>query len=101
RHRARSAGGVRVRRVLAAGIPLDGAADHGVSEAIYLRDPDDNGVELYRDRPQGEWPKDRNGKLQMYTRPLDLRALLNEADESVIGHAGELDEERTGPKDLA
>ena len=67
-----------VRRVLHAGIRLDGAADHGVSEAIYLRDPDNNGVELYRDRPSEEWPRDSNGGLAMYTQPLDLEALLKE-----------------------
>ena len=68
-----------LRRVVEAGIPLDGAADHGVSEAIYLRDPDQNGVELYRDRPQAEWPRDGEGKLKMSNAPLDLRALLAEA----------------------
>lgn len=68
-----------VRRVLAAGIPLDGAADHGVSEAVYLRDPDENGVELYRDRPESEWPRDPRGGLAMYTQPLDVDALLREA----------------------
>lgn len=67
-----------VRRVRAAGIPLDGTSDHGVSEAIYLRDPDGNGVELYRDRPPEEWPREPSGELAMYTRPLDLRALLEE-----------------------
>ena len=67
-----------LRRVLAAGIPLDGAADHGVSEALYLRDPDDNGVELYWDRPQDQWPRTAGGELAMYTRPLDLQALLGE-----------------------
>jgi len=67
-----------VRRVLAAGVPLDGAADHGVSEAIYLRDPDDNGVELYRDRPAEEWPRDSAGELAMVTEPLDLDGLLAE-----------------------
>ena len=67
-----------VRRVRHAGIRLDGAADHGVSEAIYLRDPDNNGVELYRDRPSDEWPRDSNGGLAMYTQPLDLEALLKE-----------------------
>jgi len=67
-----------LRRVLAAGLPLDGAADHGVSEAIYLRDPDDNGVELYRDRPEAEWPRDAAGGLAMITEPLDLAALLAE-----------------------
>ena len=65
-----------VRRVLAAGVELDGAADHGVSEAIYLRDPDGNGVELYRDRPESEWPRTPNGELTMFTRQLDLAALL-------------------------
>jgi catechol 2,3-dioxygenase len=67
-----------VRRVLAAGIELDGAADHGVSEAIYLRDPDDNGVELYRDRPKEEWPRTPAGGLAMFTRALDLDALLKD-----------------------
>ena len=66
-------------RVIAAGIPLDGAADHGVSEAIYLRDPDGNGVELYRDRPPAEWPLDAAGHLRMGNAPLDLQALLDEA----------------------
>jgi len=65
-----------VRRVLAAGVELDGAADHGVSEAIYLRDPDGNGVELYRDRPESEWPRTPNGELTMFTRQLDLAGLL-------------------------
>jgi catechol 2,3-dioxygenase len=65
-----------VRRVLQAGIALEGASDHGVSEAIYLRDPDDNGVELYRDRPRDEWPTDENGNFTMYTAPLDVQALL-------------------------
>ena len=69
-----------VKRVLDAGIPLTGASDHGVSEAIYLRDPDDNGVELYRDRPQEEWPRTPDGQTTMYTRPLDVAALLAEAD---------------------
>jgi catechol 2,3-dioxygenase len=67
-----------LRRLRDAGIDLDGAADHGVSEALYLRDPDDNGVELYRDRPQEEWPRTPAGELAMYTRPLDLRDLLAE-----------------------
>ena len=57
-------------------IPLDGTSDHGVSEALYLRDPDDNGVELYWDRPSEQWPRTPDGKLTMYTRPLDLGALL-------------------------
>lgn len=65
-----------VTAVLAAGVALDGAADHGVSEAVYLRDPDGNGVELYHDRPQAEWPRDADGSLRMFTRRLDLDALL-------------------------
>jgi catechol 2,3-dioxygenase len=65
-----------VRRVLGAGIPLDGASDHGVSEAIYLHDPDGNGVELYRDRPREEWPKDEAGNFTMYTERLDVDDLL-------------------------
>jgi catechol 2,3-dioxygenase len=68
-----------VRRVLAANIELDGAADHGVSEAIYLRDPDGNGLELYRDRPPSEWPRTANGELAMFSHALDLAALLAEA----------------------
>jgi catechol 2,3-dioxygenase len=68
-----------LRRVLDAGIPLEGASDHGVSEAIYLRDPDGNGVELYRDRSPDKWPHDKNGALAMTTLPLDLEALLREA----------------------
>ena len=67
-----------VRQVVDAGIPLTCASDHGVSEAIYLRDPDDNGVELYHDRPQQEWPRAANG-VAMFTRPLDVEALLAEA----------------------
>ena len=65
-----------VRRVRDHGIPLQGASDHGVSEAIYLRDPDGNGVELYRDRPEHEWPRAPDGSLVMHTRPLDLQDLL-------------------------
>jgi catechol 2,3-dioxygenase len=67
-----------LRRLLAAGIELDGAADHGVSEALYLRDPDGNGVELYWDRPQEQWPRTPDGGLAMFTRSLDLDALLRE-----------------------
>ena len=67
-----------LRRVLAAGIPLEGAADHGVSHALYLRDPDGNGVELYWDRPQHLWPLTPTGDLAMYTQPLDLDQLLGE-----------------------
>ena len=69
-----------VRRVLEAGIRLQGASDHGVSEAVYLADPDGNGVELYRDRPREEWPSDPDGSVGMFTRPLDLGALLAEAE---------------------
>ncbi len=65
-----------LQRVLRAGIELEGAADHGVSEAIYLRDPDDNGVELYWDRSREEWPRKEDGGLAMFTRPLDLDGLL-------------------------
>jgi len=65
-----------VRRVLAHGIALEGASDHGVSEAVYLRDPDGNGIELYRDRPESEWPHGPDGSIRMHTRPLDLEALL-------------------------
>src|SRR6516225_6699022 len=71
-----------LRRVLAAGIPLEGASDHGVSEAIYLRDPDQNGVELYWDRPREAWPRTRDGSLAMGTHPLDLQALLHESADS-------------------
>ncbi len=71
--------GDALRRVVEAGIPLDGAADHGVSEAIYLRDPDGNGVELYRDRDEADWPRDAKGNLSMVNSPLDLQALLDEA----------------------
>lgn len=66
-------------RLDAAGIHLDGAADHGVSEALYLRDPDQNGVELYWDRPREEWPMAQDGKLDMYSRRLDLQALRAQA----------------------
>jgi catechol 2,3-dioxygenase len=65
-----------LRRLRAAGIALDGASDHGVSEALYLRDPDQNGLELYRDRPREEWPRDADDRVVMFTRPLDLAHLL-------------------------
>jgi catechol 2,3-dioxygenase len=68
-----------LRRVLAAGISLDGASDHGVSQALYLRDPDENGVELYWDRPQAEWPRAQNGTLAMFTHRLDVEDLLRQA----------------------
>jgi catechol 2,3-dioxygenase len=71
--------GDALRRVLAAGIELDGASDHGVSEALYLRDPDENGVELYWDRPPETWPRQPDGTLTMFTHPLDLKALLKQA----------------------
>jgi catechol 2,3-dioxygenase len=80
-----------LHRVLAAKIPLDGAADHGVSEAIYLRDPDGNGVELTWDRPKEQWPRTEDGQLAMFTRRLDLRGLLNEAVPETLG---------SGPRDL-
>lgn len=67
-----------LHRVMSAGIPLEGAADHGVSDALYLRDPDDNGVELYWDKPRALWPVDEAGGLKMYSRRLDLDALLAE-----------------------
>jgi catechol 2,3-dioxygenase len=65
-------------RLIEAGWEIDGASDHGVSEAIYLRDPDENGIELYTDRPQSAWPHDTEGRLVMYTRPLDLDSLIAE-----------------------
>jgi catechol 2,3-dioxygenase len=67
-----------LRRLLDAAIPLEGASDHGVSEALYLRDPDGNGVELYWDKPQEHWPRTADGQLAMFTRALDLGALLEE-----------------------
>jgi catechol 2,3-dioxygenase len=67
-----------LRRLVKAGVELDGAADHGVSEALYLRDPDGNGVELYWDRPMEAWPRTAEGELAMYTRALDLEGLLRE-----------------------
>jgi catechol 2,3-dioxygenase len=68
-----------LKRVLDAGIHLDGASDHGVSIALYLRDPDQNGIELYYDRPREEWAKDERGELTMISAPVDLEALLAEA----------------------
>ena len=70
-----------LRRVVEAGIPITGASDHGVSEAVYLNDPDLNGVELYRDRPESEWPRDPDGGVAMMSIPLDLDALLAEAPD--------------------
>ena len=72
--------GDALRRLQKADVPLEGASDHGVSEALYLRDPDGNGVELYWDRPQEEWPRTPDGGLAMYTRPLDLDSLLAAAE---------------------
>lgn len=73
--------GNALKRLLEAGIRLDGASDHGVSEALYLRDPDQNGVELYRDRSMEEWPRNPDGSLAMITGPLDLQRLLTDATE--------------------
>lgn len=78
---SRPALGRALRRLVDAGWPLGGASDHGVSEALYLDDPDGNGVELYRDRPREEWPRDEAGNITMYTRRLDLEGLLRAADE--------------------
>jgi catechol 2,3-dioxygenase len=72
--------GDALRRLLQAGISLDGAADHGVSEALYLRDPDGNGVELYCDRPADQWPRTPDGTLAMYTRSLDLEGLVRDSE---------------------
>jgi len=69
-----------VKRVLDAGVELEGASDHGVSEAVYLADPDHNGIELYRDRPREEWPRSPDGELHMFTAPLDIEALLRDAE---------------------
>jgi catechol 2,3-dioxygenase len=77
-----------LRRLIAAEIPLDGASDHGVSEALYLRDPDDNGVELYWDRPQQMWPRTTEGGLAMVTRRLDVEGLLREALMEMSTQAG-------------
>jgi catechol 2,3-dioxygenase len=88
----RAALAIALRRVLAANIPLEGAADHGVSESIYLRDPDDNGVELYCDKPKEMWPRTPDGQLAMFTRRLDLHELLSEAPQGT-----EVD---SGPRDL-
>jgi|SRR5271169_905049 len=71
-----------LRRLIAAEIPFEGAADHGVSEALYLRDPDGNGVELYWDRPQEEWPRTASGELAMFTHRLDLVDLLKQAEQA-------------------
>ncbi|HQW30663.1 MAG TPA: VOC family protein [Verrucomicrobiales bacterium] len=78
-YRTRAELAAALRRVLEAGIPLEGASDHGVSEALYLRDPDNNGVELYWDRPREQWPRDADGGMAMFTRPLDLEDLLRDS----------------------
>lgn len=78
RYPSRTALADALRRLVDAGIPLDGASDHGVSEALYLRDPDENGVELYWDRPRSEWPFDEDGNLKMVSEPLNLEDLLRE-----------------------
>lgn len=70
-----------LQRLAEYGWPIDGAADHGVSEAIYLHDPDHNGIEIYRDRPQAEWPRDSSGELTMVNAPLDFDSLLGELNE--------------------
>ncbi len=75
RYPSRAALADALRRLQAAGVPLEGASDHGVSEALYLQDPDTNGVELYWDRPQEQWPRTPDGRIAMYTRPLDLANL--------------------------
>ena len=73
-----------LRWLLDAGYPIDGASDHGVSEALYLRDPDGNGVELAADRPEDQWPRDQDGGLAMVTRPLDVESLLDELNDTNI-----------------
>jgi len=77
-----------LRRLLAADIALEVATDHGVSEALYLRDPDGIGVELYHDRPPDQWPRDASGAIAMSNRPLDLRSLLNESAEGRVRNRG-------------
>jgi catechol 2,3-dioxygenase len=87
RYADRAALGEALRRLQAGGVRLDGASDHGVSEALYLRDPDGNGIELYWDRPREEWPRAADGTLRMMTEPLDLPALLAAADAAAAGSA--------------
>ena len=81
RYPDRASLGDALRRLQEAAVPLDGASDHGVSEALYLRDPDGNGIELYRDRPREDWPRAADGSLQMISAPLDLAALVREAEQ--------------------
>lgn len=84
RYPDRASLGDALRRLINRGVPLDGASDHGVSEALYIRDPDGNGLELYRDRPREEWPRGTDGSLQMITKPLDLDALLAAASAAAL-----------------
>jgi catechol 2,3-dioxygenase len=93
RYPDRSSLGDALRRVRAAGVPLDGASDHGVSEALYLRDPDGNGIELYWDRARAEWPRAADGSLQMMTRPLNLAALMAAAADARAGAPGKTPDE--------
>jgi catechol 2,3-dioxygenase len=81
RYPTRAALANALRRLRDARVPLDGASDHGVSEALYLRDPDGNGLELYWDRPREQWPRTADGRLTMFTRALDLRDLLSQGSE--------------------
>ena len=83
RYADRPALGDALRRLRGGGVPLDGASDHGVSEALYLRDPDGNGIELYWDRPRDEWPRAGDGSVRMTTEPLDLAALLAAAESEL------------------
>ncbi len=69
-----------LKRIIAANYPIEGGADHGVSEAVYLRDPDSNGIELYVDRPKETWKTDNDGKVEMVTESLDMQGILAEAD---------------------
>jgi len=80
RYPTRRALAAALQRLGDAGVPLSGASDHGVSEALYLRDPDQNGIELYWDRPEAEWPRGADGQIEMYSAPLDLRDLLGELE---------------------
>ena len=89
RYPDRASLGDALRRLRDAAIPLDGASDHGVSEALYLRDPDGNGVELYWDRPKAEWPRTADGSLNMGSAPLDVEALLREPEPREAGAAGD------------
>jgi catechol 2,3-dioxygenase len=88
RYPDRAALAAALRRLIAAQVPLEGASDHGVSEALYLRDPDGNGIELYRDRPRDQWPLASDGTLRMTTERLDVEALLTEAQQPQSGANG-------------